>query len=135
MGRAWPVVAAALFAAYWTLLVLLSEHVFGDVLWLRGFRSADADLFLGVLAAVLVGALIGRWWALLLAATPACVLLGLESAGYIAPFSEAEPPFSHFRENGGSWFTFWLLAAPLALGVILRKFARRPERVGVPGRP
>jgi hypothetical protein len=108
-------------AVYWALWALAAERVFGEPPWLHGFIYDDAFFILGVVAAIIVAAYVGHWSVLLLAVTPVGVWAGLEAAGHVAPYHEAEPPFTKFVESNGWWPVFWLYMVPLALGVILRK--------------
>lgn len=116
-----PCLAAAALAVYWTFWALAAERVFGEPSWLRGLIYDDIFFVLGVVAAIIVAAYVGRWWVLLVAVTPIGVWAGLETAGHVAPYHEAEPPLTKFVGSDGWWPVFWLYMMPLALGVILRK--------------
>jgi hypothetical protein len=118
LGRS---LAAAALVAYWATWTLASERVFGEPSALRGLIYDDAFLVYGGSAAVLVGLYVGRWWVLLLGATPVAVFAGLEAVGHVAPYHEAAPPLTHFWQTGGWWPAFWLFVAPLAVGVLIRK--------------
>jgi len=116
-----PSLAAAALVAYWATWTLASERVFGEPAALRGLIYDDAFLVYGGSAAVLVGLYVGRWWVLLLGATPVAVFAGLEAVGHVAPYHEAAPPLTHLLQTGGWWPAFWLFVAPLAVGVLIRK--------------
>jgi hypothetical protein len=121
MRRFGPWLAAAGLAAYWGLWALAAERVFGEAPWIRDFIYEDAFFIVGVVAAIVVAGYVGRWSVLLLALTPIGVWAGLEAAGHVAPYHEAEPPFTKFLETNGWWPVLWLYVVPLVLGVILRK--------------
>jgi hypothetical protein len=93
------VVAAAALAAYWALWTLAAQQAFGTPRWLHGFVYDNAGFVLGVVAAIVVGAYVGRWWVLVLAATPIGVWAGLEAVGHVAAYHEATPPFTNFLES------------------------------------
>lgn len=129
MRKYGPVLASAGLVAYWAVWTLAAERVFGsEGPILRELIFNDAFFVYGVFAAVVVGAYVGRWWVIALATTPVAVWAGLQLADHVAPYHEAGPPLTKFWETGGWWPVFWLYAAPLAFGVVVRKGITGPRR-------
>lgn len=118
--------------AYWTTWTLAAQRVFGEPSALRGLIYDDAFLVYGVVAAIVVGFCVGRWWVLLLGATPVAVFAGLQAVDHVAPYHEAAPPLTHLWQTGGWWPVLWLYVAPLAFGVVLRKGVAPMPRRNVP---
>jgi hypothetical protein len=127
-----PSVAAGAFVAYWTSWTLASERVFGEPAALHGLIYDNAYLVYGIVVGAVAGFCVGRWWVLVLGATPVAVFAGLEAVGHVAPYHEAAPPLTHFWQTGGWWPFFWLCVSPLSVGVVLRRGVAPTPRRNVP---
>ena len=99
---------------------------------LHGLIYDNAYLVYGIVVGAVAGFCIGRWWVLVLGATPVAVFAGLEAVGHVAPYHEAAPPLTRFGQTGGWWPFFWLCVAPLSVGVVLRRGVAPTPRRNVP---
>jgi hypothetical protein len=120
--------ATAALAVYWALVTLGGQFSLDPPAPLYDLWYSAAPIFAGAVAAFVAGFCVGRWALLLVAAVPPLVLGALQLAGHVAPWHDAGPALSYWWERGGWWVTFWSLAFPLGLGVLLRRKGLAPDR-------
>jgi hypothetical protein len=113
--------AAGAVGIYWAAYDLQSQRALGSVpSSVREFFMSDASVVVGILALVLLGLFVNRWWVLIV--VPGIPLLAaaiLQASDHVAPYHDAGTPMSGWE------LRLLLLGVPLAVGLALGRLARR----------